>query len=176
MATNTGTGKLFERKIHKKIENILRVRNTLIKSNKIIKNNNIVGNLYGEHKFYTLLKNIGIDFQQIIKSKILADQIIYNIKNNTFYIIEMRHMHGPGSTYKKFGNWEFEIEQFNKMLKTFDKISNNKNNFKIEYIFILNNYHKKEKYEQILAFIQKRGCKVYFEDEIEAVLDYVKLK
>lgn len=176
MAVNTKTGKIFEEKINQRIENVLKSRKIVNESNTLLKNDKIIGNLYGGYKFYDLLTGIGIDPYKIVKSKIIADEIVYNVKNNTFYIIEMRHMHGEGSTYKKFGNWEFEIKQFNKMLRVIDNFYGFKKQPKVQYLYILNNYQKKEIFDDILSFVKKRGCEVFFEDEIENVLDFMEIK
>ena len=54
-----------------------------------------------KHGFYRFLKEIDVDLTKIISKKLLSDDNIYVIINNTLFIIECKYQQFAGSVDEK---------------------------------------------------------------------------
>lgn len=121
----------------------------------VLYNNEQVASIFKKHTFYKFLNYRGIDYKTIISSKLLPDDSIYVIINNTFYIIECKSQSVTGSTDEKLQTCDFKKRQYKKLLS--------KLNIEVEFIYILSNWYKKPKYKDVLDYIHAVGCSYYFE-------------
>ena len=114
-----------------------------------------VATSFRKHGLYNYLKDKGIDYRKYITKKLLPDDAIFVIKNNTFFILEIKFQRTSGSTDEKLQTCDFKIKQYRKLLS--------KLRVKVEYIYILNDWFKKEEYKDVLNYILSiRGCSYYF--------------
>ena len=114
----------------------------------------LVAKLFKKHGLYRYLASVGVDWKKHISSKLLPDNCIYVIVNNTVYILEVKHQEVGGSVDEKLQTCDFKKKQYKRLLASL--------NFEVEYIYILNDWFKKPEYKDVLAYIHSVGCDYYF--------------
>ena len=87
-----------------------------VKGNRIFYNDKEVALSFKKHGLYKYLKEKGINYQNFISKKLLPDDAIYVIANNTIFIIEIKFQSGSGSTDEKLQTCDFKIKQYRKLL------------------------------------------------------------
>ena len=113
-----------------------------------------VADFYEKHDFYKLFLNqSNVDWKGIISSKLLPDSAI--ITHDTVFIVEMKYQNSHGSVDEKLQTCDFKKKQYQKLC--------NPIGFKVEYIYLLNNWFKQKKYDDVFDYIDSVGCK-YFID------------
>lgn len=115
----------------------------------------LVARIFKKHKFYDFLREMNIDWSSIISKKLLPDDSIYVIVNNTFFIIECKFQQVAGSVDEKLQTCDFKKKQYQKLLSRL--------NMEVEYIYLLGNWFKKPEYRDVLDYIISVNCKYYFE-------------
>ena len=105
--------------------------------------------------FYDFLEENGIDWRTIISRKILPDNCIYVIVNNTLFVIEVKHQNREGSVDEKLQTCDFKRKQYIRLLSRL--------NIEVEYVYILSNWFKKPKYKDVLDYIISVNCQYYFD-------------
>ena len=100
-----------------------------------------------------MIKN-GVNWKQIISNKILPDDAIYVIINNTLFIIEVKYQQVAGSVDEKLQTCDFKKKQYQKLMSQL--------NIDVEYIYILNDWFKQPKYKDVLDYIISVRCQYYF--------------
>ena len=163
---NTQTGILFEKKVDlvkylnsnvKGYKCILRrYENLKSKSYEIYYKNTLVAQTFQKHALYAFLEERKIDWKKIISKKLLPDDCIYIIKNNTVFIIEIKFQEVDGSVDEKLQTCDFKLKQYKKLFAHL-------NYDKIEYIYILADFYKDAKYKDVLDYIHSMGCDYYFQ-------------
>lgn len=119
-------------------------------------NNAKVAELYKKHEFYTsLLTRLGICWQQYISKQLLPDDSIFVIIKNTVYIVECKHQQVGGSVDEKLQTCDFKKKEYKKLLS--------KANLDVEYIYLLDDWFRDPKYNDVLDYIHSVGCDYYFE-------------
>ncbi len=110
---------------------------------------------FKKHGLYRYLEKKGVDYKKHITKKLLPDDAIFVIKNNTFFILEIKFQETSGSTDEKLQTCDFKIKQYRKLLSRL--------NVEVEYIYILNDWFKKLEYKDVLDYIISiKGCSYYF--------------
>lgn len=71
-------------------------------------NNEEVTRIFKKHRFYKYLEEVGVDWTKIISKKLLPDDSIYVIINNTLFIIECKYQQVPGSVDEKLQTCDFK--------------------------------------------------------------------
>jgi len=126
---------------------------------------NKVAELYQKHKLYkNLLEPHNIDYSKIITKKLLPDDAILIIKENTLFIIEIKFQEVTGSVDEKLQTCDFKNRQYSKLLAPLG--------ISVKYAYILNDWFKKKEYKDVLDFIESVGCYYYFN---ELPLDFLGL-
>ena len=121
----------------------------------IFYNGEYVASSFKKHGLYRYLEERNIDYKQHITKRLLPDDAIFVIKNNTFFILEIKFQEVAGSTDEKLQTCDFKIKQYRKLLS--------KLNVEVEYIYILNDWFQKEEYKDVLDYIISiKGCSYYF--------------
>ncbi|NQU83243.1 MAG: hypothetical protein HQ536_00880, partial [Parcubacteria group bacterium] len=101
------------------------------------------------------LKENGINYKKIVSKRLLPDDAIFVIVNNTFFILEIKFQEVTGSTDEKLQTCDFKIKQYRKLLSRL--------NVEVEYVYILNDWFKSPKYKDVLDYIISiKGCSYYF--------------
>lgn len=153
----TLTGLRFESRINLK-EAIRPLKGYDIAGDEVFFEGQKVAELYQKNKIYkNLLEPRGIDYSQIISKKLLPDEALFLISNNTLFIIEIKFQAVAGSVDEKLQTCDFKNKQYNKLFSSL--------NIPVKYIYVLNKWFKEPKYKDVLSYIKSVGCH-YFFDEI----------
>lgn len=156
---NTKTGLIFEGKTD--LQTFLSLQNGYsCKSNihgwvDVFFNNDQVASLFKKNAFYKFLDYRNVDYDSILSKKLLPDDSIYVIVNNTFFIIECKFQKVAGSVDEKLQTCDFKKKQYKKL---FSRL-----NMEVEYIYLLSDWFKQNQYKDVLEYIISVGCSYYFE-------------
>ena len=110
---------------------------------------------YRKHSLYAYLAEQGIDWKDYISKRLLPDDAIYVVKDNTVYIIEIKFQQVAGSVDEKLQTCDFKKKRYQKLFSAL--------NYDVEFIYILNDWFKNESYRDVLDYIVAVGCHYYFE-------------
>jgi len=115
-----------------------------------------VAEVYKKHKFYSVfLKKLGIVWERFISKQLLPDDSIFVLLNNTLFIIECKHQQIAGSVDEKLQTCDFKKKQYKKLMSSA--------NIDVEYIYLLDDWFRDEKYRDVLNYIHSVDCDYYFE-------------
>ncbi|HMO79111.1 MAG TPA: hypothetical protein PJ997_02910 [Candidatus Paceibacterota bacterium] len=151
---NTLTGLNFEKEIS--ILNLLeKTHGYSVKNNIIFYNEKEIAKSFAKNGLYKYLEFNGVNYKNIISKKLLPDEAIYVIKNNTLFVIEVKFQKVSGSVDEKLQTCDFKKKQYKKLMSSI--------NIDVEYIYILNDWFKKPEYKDVLDYIISVGCCYYFQ-------------
>lgn len=125
-----------------------------VKGNVIFFNNKEVARSYKKHGLYKYLESRGVDYKKILSKKLLPDEALYVIANNTLFIIEIKFQEVYGSVDEKLQTCDFKKKQYKKLMAPL--------NIEVEYIYILSDWFHKPEYKDTLDYIISVGCQYYF--------------
>lgn len=114
-----------------------------------------VARSYKKHALYTFLVEKGVDYKTVISKKLLPDEALYVVINNTLYIIEVKFQEVAGSVDEKLQTCDFKKKQYKKLFAPL--------NIEVEYIYILSDWFRKPEYKDVLDYIISVQCQYYFE-------------
>ena len=155
-ATTNKFGLAFEKRIDLRAA-FNKIKGYTTKDDELYFNDKLVAKFYKKYEIYSkLLKEHKIEWRDILSKKLLPDETILVLKNNTFYIIEMKFQGRSGSVDEKLQTCDFKLHQYKKLLS--------KSKLKVKYIYILNDWFKKNGYKDTLDYIKSVGCEYYFEE------------
>ena len=117
--------------------------------------NQEVARSYKKHALYRFLATQEIDYKNYLSKKLLPDEALYVIVNNTLFVIEMKFQEVSGSVDEKLQTCDFKKKQYKKLFFQL--------NYEVEYIYILSNYYQATKYKDVLDYIISVNCSYYFE-------------
>jgi len=115
----------------------------------------LVAESFKKHELYRYLDSVGIDWQKILSKKLLPDDAIYVIRNNTVCIIEVKYQEVAGNVDEKLQTCGFKLNQYKRLFAPL--------NHNVEYIYILNDWFRKPEYNDTLNYIIYMNCRYYFE-------------
>lgn len=151
---NTKTGLLFEGRVN--ILDLLRSKQGYtIDGDSVLYNGEKVALCLAKHKLYKWLESKGVDYSKYISKKLLPDEALYVIINNTLYIIEMKFQEVAGSVDEKLQTCDFKRKQYARLMAPL--------NIEVEYIYILSDWFRKPEYKDVLDYVISVGCQYYFE-------------
>lgn len=151
---NTITGLNFERETD--ILELLKKQNGYTaKGNSIFYEGKEVAQSYRKNALYKYLDSKGVDYRKYLSKKLLPDEALYVIVNNTLFIIEMKFQKVAGSVDEKLQTCDFKRKQYAKLMAPL--------NIEVEYIYILSDWFKNPVYKDVLDYIISVGCQYYFE-------------
>jgi hypothetical protein len=152
--SNTRTGLDFERR-----QDLLMIlkgsKGYTIQDNIIFFRGKEVARSYRKNGLYKYLESRGVDYKKIISKKLLPDEALYVVVNNTLYIIEMKFQKIGGSVDEKLQTCDFKKKQYKKLMSVI--------NIDVEYIYVLDNWFKKPAYKDTLDYVISVGCQYYFQ-------------
>ena len=76
------------------------------------------------------------------------------IINNTVFIIEVKHQQVAGSVDEKLQTCDFKKKQY---IKLFSEL-----NYKVEYVYILDDWFRQDQYKDVRDYIISVGCRFYY--------------
>ncbi|MDD3774277.1 MAG: hypothetical protein PHW50_03305 [Patescibacteria group bacterium] len=117
--------------------------------------NELVAQSFKKYDFYKFLNSKSIEWQKIVSKRLLPDDAIYVIHNNILYILEMKYQEVGGSVDEKLQTCDFKIKQYKKIMSQL--------NIDIKYIYILNDWFRKDCYKDVLDYVISVDCQYYFE-------------
>lgn len=151
---NTITGLIFEGKTD--LATFLNNQEGYEVSNEVVfYNGEEIARIFKKHGFYKYLKEVGVDWTKIISKKLLPDDSIYVVANNTLFIIECKYQQVDGSVDEKLQTCDFKKKQYQKLMAPL--------NIDVEYIYLLSDWFKNPKYKDVLDYIISVNCHYYFE-------------
>lgn len=150
---NTITGLNFEKETD--ILTLLKTKEGYsVKGNSIYFNNKEVAQSFKKNALYKYLATKGIDYSKILSKKLLPDEAIYVIINNTLFIIEVKFQKVAGSVDEKLQTCDFKRKQYAKLMAPL--------NIEVEYIYILSDWFRHPAYKDVCDYIISVGCQYYF--------------
>ena len=150
---NTITGLIYEAKVD--LSTFLgKQKGYRVDGSLVYYNNVVVAHIFQKHGLYRYLKSHGVDWTKHISKKLLPDNCIYVIINNTVFILEVKHQEVSGSVDEKLQTCDFKKKQY---IKLFSEL-----NYEVEYVYVLSDWFKDPKYKDTLDYIISVGCKYYF--------------
>lgn len=115
-----------------------------------------VGQIFKKYELYSqFLKPRGVDWRNCISYRLLPDNGIYVVVNNTVFIIEVKTQKKNGSTDEKLQTCDFKKKQYQKLFFPL--------NIEVQYIYILDDWFRKPRYKDVLDYIISVGCQYYFQ-------------
>lgn len=152
---NTKTGLVFEGKVD--LATFLSHQpHYSIKGHDVYFDNEKVARVFKKNDFYSIfLKELNIDWTKCISKKLLPDDSIFVLLNNTLFIIECKHQQVAGSVDEKLQTCDFKKKQYKKLMAPA--------NVDVQYIYLLDEWFKNPRYKDVLDYIQSVGCDYYFE-------------
>lgn len=114
-----------------------------------------VASIFKKNALYRFLDYRGVKWRGILSKKLLPDDSIYVVSNNTFFVIECKFQKVAGSVDEKLQTCDFKKKQYRKLLSQL--------NMEVEYIYLLSDWFKQMQYKDVLEYIISVGCSYYFE-------------
>ncbi|MCF7926836.1 MAG: hypothetical protein K9L74_04615 [Candidatus Izimaplasma sp.] len=138
-------------------EALLNIQGYEIHNDTVFYNNKEIGKIGSQHGLYRVfLKPNNIDYKDIISKQLRPDDAIYIHKSNTIYIIEKKFQKSAGSVDEKLQTCDFKKKQYEKLFAPLG--------YKVEYIYVLNNWFKHARYDDVKDYIKKVGCHYHFNE------------
>ena len=125
-----------------------------VKGNAIFFNDKEVAQSYRKHGLYKYLESRGVDYRKILSKKLLPDEALYVIVNNTLFIVEVKFQEVSGSVDEKLQSCDFKRKQYKKLMASL--------NIEVEYIYILSDWFRDPGYKDTLDYVVSVGCQYYF--------------
>ena len=151
---NTITGLKFEkgRDIVSLVKNFMGYS---VRRNIIYYKEKEVARSYKKHGLYKYLSENKIDWRKIISKRLLPDEAVYVICNNTLFVIEMKNQEVAGSVDEKLQTCDFKKKQYKKLMALL--------NIEVEYIYILSDWFRNTAYKDTLDYVISVGFQYYFQ-------------
>ena len=150
---NTITGLIYEASVEL-VDYLNQQKDYCVKGIEVYYKDKIVAYTFKKHGLYRFLKTQGVDWKKHISSKLLPDNCIYVIVNNTLFIIEVKSQKTNGSVDEKLQTCDFKKKQYRKLVSEL--------NYEVEFLYILDEWFKQPKYKDTLDYIISVGCQYYF--------------
>jgi hypothetical protein len=113
-----------------------------------------VARCFRKHDFYEFLTARGVDWDKVVSKKLLPDDALLVIVRETLYIIEVKYQQVAGSVDEKLQTCDFKRKQYQKLVRPLG--------YKVEYVYVLNDWFKKPEYRDVLAYIDSVCCHYRF--------------
>jgi len=151
---NTKTGLLFEGKTDL-ISFLDSQEGYAVRDGIVYYQNEEVAKVFQKHELYHFLAGYGIDWKLVWSKKLLPDNCLYVIVNNTLFVVEVKFQQVAGSADEKLQTCDFKKKQYQKLLS--------RANIDVEYVYLLSDWFRKPEYKDVLDYIISVGCQFYFE-------------
>ncbi len=150
---NTAAGLNFEKE--KDILSLLsKTKGYTVKNSIVFFDDKEVARSYRKYDLYRYLQSRGIDYKRYLSKRLIPDDALYIITNNTLFIIEFKLQRVGGSVDEKLQTCDFKKKQYRKLMAPL--------NIEVEYIYILKDWFRKPAYKDTLDYIISVGCQYYF--------------
>ena len=112
---NTKTGLIFEGKTDLKTF-FEQQKGYSVYDSSVLYKGEIIAYIYKKYDFYRFLNSKGINWKEVISKRILPDNSIYVIVNNTLFIVECKFQQVGGSVDEKLQTCDFKKKQYKKLV------------------------------------------------------------
>lgn len=150
---NTKTGLNFEKETDI-LELLAKTPDYNVKGHVIFYKGKEVARSYRKNSLYKFLAEQGVKYKEILSKKLLPDEALYVIVNNTMYILEIKFQKVAGSVDEKLQTCDFKKKQYQRLFAPL--------NYEVEYIYILSDWFNRPEYKDVLTYINSVGCQYYF--------------
>lgn len=108
-----------------------------------------------KNSIYThFLEPNGINYANYNSKRWLPDECFINLDDRVAYIIEKKFQNTEGSVDEKLPGCHFKKIEYEKLFSPL--------NFKVEYLYVFNNWFLQDKYRDTLEYIEMMGCRYFF--------------
>lgn len=150
---NTKTGLNFEKE-RDILELLKKTKGYSVVGHIIYYNKQEVARSYRKGSLYKFLASQGVNYSEILSKRLLPDEALYVVVNNTMYIIELKFQRVAGSVDEKLQTCDFKKKQYKRLFAPL--------NYEVEYVYILSDWFNKPEYKDVLTYITSVGCQYYF--------------
>lgn len=111
-----------------------------------------------KQKLYRYLGSVVEDYDSsdYVSKQLWPDNCFINPAAKRIVIIEVKYQSVGGSVDEKLQTCDFKKKQYEKIASPLG--------FSVEYIYILAEWFNNPKYIDVLAYIEEKGCKYYFNE------------
>jgi hypothetical protein len=128
-----------------------------VKDNELFFDGVKVAELYKQYEFYKkFLSKYKINWDEFMTKRLIPDEAIFVLHNNTVFIIEKKSQKMAGSADEKLQTCQFKLIQYRKLLS--------KANLRVEYGYVLDNWFNQPKYKDVFEYIKSVNCFYFFEE------------
>jgi len=139
------------------LEDSLRNAGYVVKNQQVYSGSQCVALIASKHALYKeLLEPRGVDWQGYISKKLLPDEALYVYASNTVFIIEKKFQHKKGTVDEKLQTCDFKKRQYERLFQPL--------NAKVEYIYVCNDWFRREEYRDVHQYIEDVGCHIFFNE------------
>lgn len=126
-----------------------------VKDGNVLYDGKLVARIFKKYGFYKFLDEHKINWKNHISKRLLPDNCIFVMNNNTLFVIECKFQRVAGSVDEKLQTCDFKKKQYQKLLSNTD--------VKVEYVYLLSDWFKDKQYADVLEYIKSVDCQYYFE-------------
>ncbi|MCD7883195.1 MAG: hypothetical protein LUI87_05760 [Lachnospiraceae bacterium] len=124
-----------------------------------------IGMSVQKRNLYTkFLARKGIDYNAFNSKQWQPDECFINYENQTAFIIEKKFQNSAGSVDEKLPGCHFKKQEYEKLFHPLG--------YKVEYLYIFNDWFHDPKYLDTLEYIRTMGCYYFFN---EVPLNFLKI-
>ena len=113
-----------------------------------------VARCFKKHEFYRFLTEFKIDWKAHLSKQLLPDNGLFVVIRDTLFIIEIKFQQVAGSVDEKLQTCDFKRKQYSKLVQS--------QNWKVEYVYVLNDWFKQDSYKDTLNYINSMNCHYLF--------------
>ena len=152
---NTRTGLVYEGQVD--LKTFLDSKSGYeVKADEVFFEGKLVARTFKKNSFYaTFLKELGVDWSRYLSKRLMPDDSIFVLMNNTLFVIECKFQQVSGSVDEKLQTCDFKKKQYQKLLASA--------NIDVEYIYLLSDWFRHPRYKEVLDYIISVNCHYYFE-------------
>jgi hypothetical protein len=153
---NTISGLHFENRVSLK-DKLNTSGKFTVEGNSVFSNNKKVAEVFQKAELYKkFLGPRGIIQKSILSKELRPDQTLFNILNNTLYVIEIKFQNTEGSVDEKLQTCAFKLAQYSKLVSPLG--------INVKYAYVLNDWFKSPKYKDTLNYVKSVDCEYFFNE------------
>lgn len=161
-ANTNVTGLQFERETS--LASALQAAGFEIDGNKIIhEDKSHVGLLLGKSRIYRFLDAEGVDWKNIISSRLLPDEACLSLTNLKLTVVEKKWQEVGGSVDEKLQTCGFKLRQYSRLFSPLG--------IEVRYVYLLNDWFSHPRYQDVLDYIREVGADYHFKSLPLELLD-----
>ena len=127
-----------------------------VKGSDVLYNDKLVARIFKKNSFYSIfLKELEVDWSKYVSKRLMPDDSIFVLLNNTLFVIECKFQQVSGSVDEKLQTCDFKKKQYQKLLAPA--------NIDVEYVYLLSDWFRHPRYKDVLDYIISVNCHYYFE-------------